>query len=248
LMMMMMMMMMKMRVRGAGGGWVRGTRGARAARVRASVRDECIDAIRPFRRGEGATARDRSQILNLLERLEDSNACSSSEIREQLQGSWILLYQAPVKCEEDLSAYEKRAVTVEGPFLSAFKPLTKGLFKTLSNTQNILVDEQKIENIAEFRVASRWRGKLNIAGQVVLGEDKGEGSEETRKAYVTFSSFSLSLEGLEDFLTIPIDKVLTFLGKDIPKGYLLTTYMDEDLRVGRGDKGSIFVAKRMNKL
>ena len=53
-------------------------------------------------------------------------------------------------------------------------------------------------------------------------------------------------------LTLPVDKILGFLGKPLPRGWLLTTYIDpesadatECIRVGRGDKGSVFVAKRI---
>lgn len=30
-----------------------------------------------------------------------------------------------------------------------------------------------------------------------------------------------------------------------PRGYIITTFLDEDMRVGRGDKGSIFVTTRV---
>lgn len=164
----------------------------------------------------------------------------------------MLLYQAPTKDLDELTDYEKKAVTVEGPFLSAFKPITKDLFKTLSNTQRIDVPNQCIDNIAEFRVANRVRGRLTISGQVVLGDPgEGNGDEESRKAYVTFSSFSIEVES-KKILTLPVDKILGLLGKPLPRGWLLTTYIDpesadatECIRVGRGDKGSIFVAKRM---
>ncbi len=34
------------------------------------------------------------------------------------------------------------------------------------------------------------------------------------------------------------------LSRPGPQGWIETTYLDEDLRIGRGDKGSIFVASR----
>ena len=42
-------------------------------------------------------------------------------------------------------------------------------------------------------------------------------------------------------MTLPLDWVNDGKG---PEGWLDTTYLDEDLRLGRGDKGSTFVTVR----
>ena len=216
-----------------------------ASSPRATLKRDVLESVKLYRPGSSETSvgEARRDILRKLELLEGSNEASTSEIRAGLQGRWVLLYQAPLKDDERLSDYEKKAVTVEGPFLSAFKPFTRDLFRTLSNTQNIRVDEERIENVAEFRVAGRWTGRLNILGSVVLGRD-GDEDEESRRAYVEFSSFELSF-GDGAPLSVPVGKLSELLGKLPPRGWLLTTYLDEDVRVGRGDKGSIFVAKRM---
>lgn len=180
--------------------------------------------------------------------LESKNVLGVEETRKQLQGNWVLLYQAPTKDEKDMNDYEKRSVTVEGPFLSFFKPVTKDLVRTMANVQKIDVDDERIENIAEFKVAGTWRGKLVIDGRVVLGEmreeEKDDAAAAALKAYVTFSSFSLSWEG-ERILSVPVDRLFELIGKGPPEGWLQTTYMDDEIRVGRGDKGSVFVAKRI---
>ena len=189
---------------------------------RGEAKEEVLSAIRGTFRGENTTMMGRKDILAKIERLEGQNETPTTQIREQLEGGWVLLYQAPTKEEEDMSEYEKKAVTVEGPFLSTFKPLTRDLIRTLSNTQIIRVGEERIENIAEFKVANRWKGKLVIDGSVVLGPMQEAEETERRKAFVTFSSFTLSLEDRKLF-TIPVDKILTGLGKELPKGWLLTS-------------------------
>lgn len=40
------------------------------------------------------------------------------------------------------------------------------------------------------------------------------------------------------------DRIPFPIGTFSPSGYIDTLYLDEDLRVSKGDKGSIFVARR----
>lgn len=70
--------------------------------------------IAPFKRGQGATGPERKRILDKLERLEASNTTSALDIRDRISGNWVLLYQAPTKDLDELTDYEKKAVTVEG--------------------------------------------------------------------------------------------------------------------------------------
>ena len=126
----------------------------------------------------------------------------------------------------------------------------------MANVQKIYVGDERIENIAEFKVAGTWRGKLVIDGRVVLGDIREEEKDDAPpaaaaaaaalKAYVTFSSFSLSWEG-KKILAVPVDRLFELVGKGPPEGWLQTTYMDDEIRVGRVDKGSVFVAKRVQQ-
>lgn len=54
--------------------------------------------------------------------------------------------------------------TLEGPFLAAFQPLTRDLVRTKANKQLIDLENSRAENLAEFLVAGRWSGYLNIVG------------------------------------------------------------------------------------
>jgi hypothetical protein len=57
---------------------------------------------------------------------------------------------------------------------------------------------------------------------------------------VTFESVQIKLGPLGP-LSIPLKWANGGKG---PQGWVDTTYLDEDFRIGRGDKGSIFVAAR----
>lgn len=147
-----------------------------------------------------------------------------------LSGVWALQYQVPLK--DDVGA--KRAATLEGPFLAFFQPLTRNLVRTKANLQVIDLPGQRVENRADFRVLG-GEGTLNIVGTVRVS-DKSAQVKCVDRVDVTFTHFILSLGALK--ITIP-------LGWVKPQGWVLTTYLDHDLRIGRGDKGSVFVTSRV---
>ena len=55
--------------------------------------------------------------------------------------------------------------TTEGPFLAWFQPLTRSLVRTKNNLQRIDLPNNRVENLAEFVVAGRIDGFLNIIGR-----------------------------------------------------------------------------------
>lgn len=127
--------------------------------------------------------------------------------------------------------------------MAAFQPLTRDLVRTKANIQVLDLENERAENIAEFSIAKRWNGYLNIVGTAQTAEaevSSSGGSNSTPataadKVNVTFSEFVLKIGGWQT--KVP-------LGSIKPRGWVQTTYLDEDFRVGRGDKGSIFVAAR----
>ncbi|EFJ43960.1 hypothetical protein VOLCADRAFT_121362 [Volvox carteri f. nagariensis] len=128
-----------------------------------------------------------------------------------------------------------RSGTTEGPFLAAFQPLTRDLVRTRTNLQLLDLPRGRAENLAEFAVAGRWEGALNIVGTAMPQPSGPQGAPSASRVDVVFSHFELRLGGPQNKVTIP-------LGWLKPKGWIETTYLDNDLRIGRGDKGSIFVA------
>mmetsp|Transcript_6811 Transcript_6811/g.17400 ORF Transcript_6811/g.17400 Transcript_6811/m.17400 type:complete len:271 (-) Transcript_6811:2070-2882(-) len=223
-----------------------GTRRASWWRIHAKPgrKEDVLGAIRGARRAEDLEVKRRADVMEKIVALEETQQQQAASplwrdaVRKGLSGTWELLYQAPSKAAESLSEYDKRALTIEGPFLSRFKPLTRGLLRTTSNIQNISVDEGTIENIAEFKMANRISGRLVIYGTVDLPDVPPESTGT--KAYVTFTRFVL------DFPRLP-NISISLGGKNPPKGWLRTTYLDDEVRIGRGDKGSVFVAKRIER-
>jgi len=198
---------------------------------RKSLKDNLKRAVANTNRGKNTTAQQQSDILQTVEKLEAASPTSDPAVSDLLSGKWSLLYTGPGRAGD--VDWEKRTGGVEGPFLAFFRPLTANAVRSRGITQIIDSERGSVENLAEFRVANAFDGALNVAGTVTPVRPPG-GDAESVRVDVRFTSFSLKLGALPT-LTIP----LTW--PKAPLGFVDTTYLDEDFRVGRGDKGSVFV-------
>lgn len=189
-------------------------------------------AVANTKRGKRVTGEQQREILRKVEALEALDPTPNPARSELLSGRWSLLYTGPGK--EDDTDWEKRTGGVEGPVLAALRPLSANAVTSKGITQVIDTDAGRVENIAEFKIANSADGYLNVEGTVEPASTSG--SEEAVRVDVQFTAFSLKIGALPS-LKIP-------LGIANPTGWVDTTYLDEDFRIGRGDKGSVFVTAR----
>lgn len=190
-----------------------------------------IQAVANTNRGKDTTADQKQNILRLIEALEACNPTTSPVDSPLLSGLWSLLYTAPVYEEK----VDKYAGAEEGPFLARLKPLSFGSIRQTASFQVIDTGNSIVQNIAEF-IFLGIKGSLVIEGKAVKSSTF---EKESVRIEVTFESFFLRI-GKWQSPKIPLDWVN-------PKGWVDTTFLDQDLRVGRGDKGSIFVSARVKK-
>ncbi|GAX82806.1 hypothetical protein CEUSTIGMA_g10232.t1 [Chlamydomonas eustigma] len=198
-----------------------------------TVKSNVRKAVSGTDRGKKTSVSQRQDVLEKIINLENLNELRNPAKSELLSGMWTLLYQAPLseeKAAKDISG------TTEGPFLAFFQPLTRGLVKTKGNLQLIDIPNNRVENLAEFTIAGSLDGYLNIAGVANVMEPTSS-IEEFVRISVEFTEFTLSL-GSKVQWRVPLSWVKA-------KGWVETTYLDKEMRVGRGDKGSIFVASRL---
>lgn len=173
--------------------------------------------------------RDRSLLLDAISSLE---ACydNSEPLRfdaARITGMWGLLYNGPSDPEVEIESNEQR---LEGPFLSRLRPIGEALaLRQRGPRQRIDVPGGRVDNIAPFTILGNT-GELLITGSAKPLED-GE------RLGVTFDAVEIRLGSLPPFR---ID-----LRWANASGWVRTTYVDDDLRVGRGDKGSVFVAAKV---
>jgi hypothetical protein len=98
------------------------------------------------RLGKAATPETKQRILDSIEALEAMNPIPDPVDSNLLSGTWALLYNGADRVNDE--EWRKKSGEVEGPFLSFFKPLVKGIIRTKGNTQVFDVSGGTLENLA----------------------------------------------------------------------------------------------------
>ena len=183
-----------------------------------------LEIIAGKNRGLLATPSDKQAILSAIAQLEDYNPTPRPvEAAELLDGDWRLLYTT-----------SRALLNLDG-----FPLLKLGQIY-----QSIRVKESKIYNIAELYGLPYLEGIVSVAA-------KFEATSE-RRVQVKFERSILGLRRLIGYES-PIEFIneiesgKKFVAVDFKieareqQGWLDVTYLDNDLRIGRGNEGSVFV-------
>jgi len=113
---------------------------------------------------------------------------------------------------------------------------------TIKSTQSINLKKNRIRNVVAFELnnplpTTNDDGSSTIKGFITVDVKGYPNSNDKRRIDVKFDSCRVS------FLNSPID--ITFpLGIVGPTGWLRTSYVDDDIRITRGHKGSVFILSR----
>ena len=189
-----------------------------------SKKAELLEAIAGKNRGLLANEIDNVRVLSAIQQLEDTNPTQKPlEAKDLLQGDWRLLY-----------------TTSKGLLGIDRFPL----FKLGQIYQCIRVSEAKVYNIAEIVGLPMLEGLVSVAATF-------EPVSERRINVI----FERSIIGLQRFFSYntpkkfiqQIESGKKFLPLDFKidrgdqKGWLDITYLDEDMRIGRGNEGNVFV-------
>lgn len=183
-----------------------------------------LEAIAGINRGLLASDRDKVRVLSAIEQLEDRNPTAKPiEALDLLEGDWRLLY-----------------TTSRGILGLNRVPLLQ-----LGQVyQCIRTAEAKLYNIAEIVGVPLLEGLVSVAAKFEPVSD--------RRVNVKFERSILGLQRFlgyasPDRLIQEIETGKKFLPLDFnidnreQQGWLEITYLDEDLRIGRGNEGNVFV-------
>ncbi|NJR67201.1 MAG: fibrillin [Leptolyngbyaceae cyanobacterium CRU_2_3] len=183
-----------------------------------------LEAIAGKNRGLLASEMDRQAILSAVSHLEDHNPILRPlEAPDKLNGNWRLLYTT----SQELLGIDQIPLLKLGQIY-----------------QYIQVETAKIYNIAEIY------GLPYLEGLVSVSANFQPVSE--RRVKVNFERSIIGLQRLVEYQSAEnfIQQVATggkFRAIDFSitnreqKGWLDITYLDDDLRIGRGNQGSVFV-------
>lgn len=190
-----------------------------------------LEAIAGKNRGLLASEIDNAQVLSAIQQLEDTNPTPKPlEAKELLEGDWRLLYTT--------------SKTILG--LDRFP-----LFKLGQIYQSIRIAEAKIYNIAEVEGMPFAEGIVSVAGRFeptsakrvnvifersIIGLQRFIGYKSPRK-------FIEQLETGKKFFPLDFGIESRSAGR---QAWLDITYLDEDMRLGRGNEGNVFVLTKEN--
>lgn len=183
-----------------------------------------LEIIAGRNRGLLSSEADKVRVLTAVEQLEDHNPTSNPVLaKDLLDGDWRLLY-----------------TTSRGILgLDNIPLLQLGQIY-----QCIRVNEAKLYNIAEIVGVPFLEGIVSVAAQFEPVSDRRVNVKFERSiiglqrliGYRTPSQLIQNIESGKKFL--PID--FTIENRD-QQGWLEITYLDQDLRIGRGNEGNIFI-------
>lgn len=187
-----------------------------------------LEAIAGKNRGLLANERDKQAILMTIAQLEELNPTARPvEASDLLNGNWRLLYT------------NSRGLLNIDQF---------PLLKLGQIYQCIRVKSKSVYNIAEIYGIPYLEGLVSVAASFApLSE---------RRVQVKFERSILGLQRLISYQS-PVDLIEQIeTGKKLAaidfnldsrnqQGWLDITYLDDDLRIGRGNEGSVFVLSRV---
>lgn len=187
-----------------------------------------LEAITGKNRGILATAIDRQAILTAITQLEAQNPTPRpTEAAETLDGIWRLLYTT----SEGLLGFDRFP-----------------LFKPGQIYQCIRAKDAKLYNIAEIYGLPFLEGLVSVSAQFTPVSE--------RRVDVKFERSIIGLQRLvgynspANFLS-KIEAGQTFppfdwsINRGDQQGWLDITYLDADLRIGRGNEGSLYVLSKV---
>lgn len=191
---------------------------------------ELLEAIASTNRGLLASIRDRQAIQSLAARLEDyTPQAHPLEAKEQLEGVWRLLYTT-----------SQELLNIDNiPF-----------YKLGQIYQCIYLEEARVYNIAEVIGLPQLGGLVSVGARfeavsqkrVNVAFERGVFGLQSLLGYENPYSF---IQKLRAEAKLPFWQGIDFqIDRDRQSGWLEVTYLDDDLRISRGNQGSLFILKK----
>lgn len=187
-----------------------------------------INAIAPVNRGLQMSENQRKMIFSAVAYLEELNPTPApTQSPELLDGNWLLLFTT----SQELLGIDRFP-----------------LYKLGNIYQCLRVSEGKIFNVAEIKGLPLLSGLVSVCANFTVVSDKRVKVDFERLVagsqnligYQNVNSFINTLRSPKKLLAIDFQ-----ITREDQKGWLETTYLDQDLRIGRGNEGNLFVLRRV---
>ena len=188
---------------------------------------ELLEIIAPLNRGILATAADRLTVDAAAVRLEERNPTPNPlSATDRLGGNWRLLYTT----SRELLNIDRFPLASLGPIY-----------------QCIRLKDNRIYNLAEVVGPPLLSGLVTVAAQLEPVSDRRVNVRFERGVFglqklLTYQSPNQFISVLETTPHLSLLKGIDFtLNAERQAGWLEVTYLDDDLRIGRGNQGNLFI-------
>jgi len=191
---------------------------------------ELLEAIASTNRGLLASETEKQAIQSLAARLEDYTPHEVPLEAKELEGVWRLLYTT----SQELLGIDNVP-----------------LYKLGQIYQCIYLSERRIYNIAEVVGLPFLEGLVSVSARFEAVSQKRVNVAFERGVFgfqrsLQYESPKTFIHKLQTEDKLPLWRGIDFrINRDRQSGWLEVTYLDDDLRIGRGNQGSLFVLRKV---
>ncbi|MDR9405271.1 MAG: PAP/fibrillin family protein [Halothece sp. Uz-M2-17] len=190
-----------------------------------SKKTQLLNAVAGKNRGLLVKEEEKGSLLSAIAQLEEENPTTNPvERAELLGGNWRLLYTT----SQDLLGLDRFPILQTGEIYQCIHP-----------------EKKRVYNIAEFLGIPFLEGIVSVVAQITPVSEKRVNVDFQRSIFglqrlLNYQNPSHYIEAIEAGQKFPpFDFPINRNSNQQP--WLDITYLDEDLRISRGQRGSIFV-------
>lgn len=215
---------------------------------------QILQNIEPTSNGKTATKEQQITILQLVRQLEllsppPTNLFQDNTCVNNINGTWYLQYTSPssininddniptkidddwmpIDAKEGISNIETQPFNAKGTVSAAGIPVDAA---NKLVEQNINAFQRTVVNCIEFK----W-------GTIIVSGTFKQSNTVPNRAIVAFDTAKIRI-GKNDNIIIDLSFLFTvaaIIRQSNDNGWLETTYLDSSMRIGRGNKGTMFV-------
>lgn len=187
-----------------------------------------LEAIAGKNRGLLTTEQDKQSILMAIARLEDRNPTPRPvEAGDLLDGDWQLVYTT----SKGLLNIDQLPLFKLGQIYQCIRVKTQSVYNIalvygLPYLEGLVSVAAKFEPVSERRVQVKFERSILGLQRLV--------------SYQSPASFIQQIEAGQKFTAID-----TGIDSSKQQGWLDITYLDRDMRIGRGNEGSVYVLSKV---
>ncbi|AFY39277.1 fibrillin family protein [[Leptolyngbya] sp. PCC 7376] len=192
-----------------------------------TLKTDLLETIAGKNRGLLTTEVDRANILTVIDRLEDQNPTSKPlETPQLLEGDWRLVYTT----SKGILGINRFPLMQLGQVYQCIRPEQNKIYNIaelegIPFLEGLILVEATLEKVSDKRVNVFFHRFL-IGSQRLMGYRFPKGLVERLISGQKFMPIDFGINSKDN------------------NGWLEITYLDEDLRIGRGNEGSVFVLSK----